>query len=143
MNIIPRKTFGELENFFSDDDWFFPVFSKKSFDPDMDVYETEKDVVAEINLPNISPENVDVWVEDGLLKVSGNFSEEEEEGEKGKSYWRKEIRKGSFQRAVRLPSEVNEDKTDAVYEKGVLKVTLPKTEPKKKKGKEIKVKEKK
>jgi len=142
MNIIPQKPFGELDNFFRDDDWFFPVFSRKSFDPDMDVYETEEDVIAEVSLPNINPENVNVWVEDGVLKISGEFEEKDEEEEKGKNYWRKEICKGSFQRAVRLPSEVDEDKTEATYEKGTLKVTLPKTEPKKKKGKEIKVKAK-
>ncbi len=138
MNIIPRKPFEELDGFFRDDDWFFPVFSKRgSFEPDMDVYETEKEVVAKVSLPDIDVEDVKVSVEDGILKVSGEF--EDEEKEEGKDYWRKEIRSGSFQRATRLPSRVDEVKTKARYEKGVLTITLPKVEEKKQKGKEIKI----
>lgn len=141
MNIVPRKSFGELDGFFGDDDWFFPVFpTRGSYDPDMDVYETEKEVVAKVSLPDINCEDVKVSVEDGVLKISGKFEKEEEEKEK--NYYRKEIRKGSFQRAVKLPSEVDEEKTDATYERGVLTVILPKIEPKKKEGKEIKIKTK-
>ncbi len=140
MNIVPRKPFGELDDFFRDDDWFFPVFSRKDFEPDMDVYETEKDVVAEINLPNIDPNDIKVSVDDGVLKVSGDFEEKEEDKEK--NYWKKEIRRGSFKRAIRLPAEVDEEKVDANYQNGILKVVLPKTKPKKKKEKEIKVKSK-
>ena len=143
MNIIPRRPFGELDDFFRDDDWFFPVFSRRSAEPDMDVYETEKEVVAEVSIPNINPEDVKVFVEDGILKVSGEFEEMEEKGEKGKSYWQKEIRKGSFQRGVRLPTEVDESKTEATYENGVLTVTLPKIKLERKRRKEIKVKRKK
>ena len=142
MNIIPRRPFNELDDFFRDDDWFFPVFSRKGFDPDMDVYETEKDVVAEVSVPNINPDDVKVSVEDGVLRVVGEFEEKEEERGEDKNYWRKEISRGSFQRAVRLPCEVDEEKTEATYEKGVLKVVLPKREPKEKKAKEIKVKSK-
>ncbi len=141
MNIVPRKSFGEMDNFFNDD-WFFPVFSKKGFDPEMDVYETENDVVAEVSLPDVDCDDVDVFVEDGVLRVTGEFADESEEGEQGKNYWKREIRKGSFQRAVRVPSEVDEDKVEAVYDKGVLKVTMPKVEPKKKEAKKIKVKKK-
>ncbi len=140
MNIVPRRPFDELNDFFRDDDWFFPVFSKRASEPEMDVYETEKDVVAEVNLPDINPDNVSVLVEEGVLKISGK--EEEEKKDEGKNYWRKEIRKGSFQKAVRLPHEVDENKTEATYEKGVLKVVMPKIEEKKKESKEIKVKSK-
>ncbi len=141
MNIIPRKSFEEMDNFFHDDDWFFPVFSsKKFFEPDMDVYETEKNVVAKLSLPDINPDDVKVSVENGVLKIFGEFEEKNEENEK--NYWKKEIRKGSFQRSARIPAEVNEEKTEAVYEKGILKITLPKVEEKKKKGREIKVKTK-
>jgi HSP20 family protein len=140
MNIIPRKPFSrELDNFFGEDDWFFPVFpTRGSFDPDMDVYETDKDVVAKIVLPDISCDDVKVSVEENVLKISGDFEEKKEEKEK--NYWRKEIRSGSFQRAVRLPSEVDGEKSEATYEKGVLTIVLPKIKPKKKEEKEIKIK---
>jgi len=128
MAIIPWKPFDELDRFFSDEDWFLPVLPRFQAGPVMDVYETDKNVVAEVNLPGIDPEKVDVSVKNRVLRVSGSSEEKTEEKKKG--YWRKEIRKGSFERAVRLPSEVQEDKVDATYEKGVLKIVIPKTKAK-------------
>jgi HSP20 family protein len=141
MNIVPRKPFGELDGFFGEDDWFFPVFpTRGSYDPDMDVYDTEKDVVAKVSLPDINCDDVKISVEENVLKVAGKFEKEKEE--KGKNYYRKEIKKGSFQRAVRLPSEVDEEKADATYENGILTITLPKIKQRKKEGREIKIKTK-
>jgi len=128
MAIIPWKPFDEIDRFFSDEDWFLPVLPRFQAGPVMDVYETDKNVVAEVNLPGINPEKVDVSVKNGILRVRGASEEKTEEKKKG--YWRKEIRKGSFERAVRLPSEVQEDKVDATYEKGVLKIVIPKTKAK-------------
>ena len=140
MALVPKKFFEEMPDFFGDEDWFLPVFSKKSSEPDMDVYETEKEVIVEVSLPNIDPKDIKVSVDDGILKVRGGTKDEKED--KKKNYWKKEIRRGSFERAVRLPSSVDDNKADANYEKGVLKVVLPKAEPKSKKLKEIKVKAK-
>lgn len=124
MSIIPWKPFDDLDHFFSDEDWFLPMVPKFQAGPVMDVYETDKDVVAEINLPGIDPKKINVSVKDGVLRVSGALEEKKEDKKKG--YWRKEIRRGSFERAVRLPSEVEENKVDAAYEKGVLKIVVPK-----------------
>lgn len=96
--------------------------------PAMDIYETDKEVVAEVNLPGFNPENIEVKVENGLLKISGKAAEEKEEKEKG--YWRKEIRRGSFERIVRLPAAVKENAVEATYSQGVLKIVMPKLEPK-------------
>jgi len=128
MAIIPWKPFDELDRFFSDEDWFLPVLPRFQAGPVMDVYETDKNVVAEVSLPGVDPKKVDVSVKNGVLRVSGGSEEKTEEKKKG--YWRKEIRKGSFERAIRLSSEVQEDKVDATYEKGVLKIIIPKTKAK-------------
>ncbi len=143
MNIIKRP-FGELDDFFpgnEDDNWFFPVFSKNMYDPDVDVYETEKDVVAKASIPDINPDDVKVSIEDNVLKISGDFEKKDKE-DKGRNYWKREIKKGSFSRSLRLPAEVDEDKADASYNKGVLEIVVPKKEPEKRKEKEIKVKSK-
>ncbi len=132
-----------MDEFFRDDeDFFFPVFRKGAFEPEMDVYETDNEVVAELSVPDIDPNNINVSVEGDVLKVNGEFEEKDEEGEEGKSYWKREIRKGSFSRAVRLPARVDDDKAEAVYEKGVLKVTLPKATQEEGKSKKIEVKSK-
>lgn len=139
MPLIPWKPFDDFDRFFSDDDWLLPVVSRFPSGPAMNVYETEKDVVAEVNLPGIDPAKIDVSVRDRILRVSGSSEEETKEEKKG--YYRHEIRKGSFDRAVRLPSAVKEDDIDATYEKGVLKIIMPKSEQETKE-KKIKIKTK-
>jgi HSP20 family protein len=138
MNII-RRPFQDFDEFFNEDDnWFFPVFSRKTSDPEMDIYETEKDVVAKISVPDFNSDDIKISIEDDVLKVSGESKEENKE-EQGKNYWKKEIRKGSFSRSVRLPANVDQEKTKASYEKGLLEVVMPKKEPEKRKEKEIKI----
>ena len=141
MAIIPWKPFDELNHFFSDEDWFLPVLPKFQTAPAMDMYETDKDIVAKVNLPGIDPKKVDISVKNGILRISGSSEEKTEEKKKG--YWRKEIKKGSFERVAQLPSKVEEDKIDATYEKGVLKIIMPKVQAKTSEKKiKIKVKEK-
>jgi len=64
---------------------------------------------------------------------------EKEEEKKKKEYWRKEIRHGSFERIVRLPSLVDEKKVKASYKKGVLTIIMPKISKTKEKTVKIKV----
>ena len=141
MSLIPRNPFSDLDKFFGDDDWLLPVFPRTDMiKPAMDIYETDKDIVAEVSIPDFDPEKIDISVENGVLKISGKTDEEKEDKEKG--YWRKEIRKGSFERIARLPAAVEDDKVEATYEKGVLKITMPKTKAEPKPKVQIKVKEK-
>jgi HSP20 family protein len=129
MPIIPWKPFSELDNFFGEDDWFSPVLlGLERTNPAIDIYQTDKEVVAEANLPGIDPEKVNVSVEGDTLKINGQSEEKKEKKEKG--YWRKEIKRGSFERTIKLPSLVKEKGIEAVYEKGILKITMPKAEPK-------------
>jgi len=142
MALIPWKPFFDLDRFFEDEDWFLPVIPRrKALEPAMDIYETDKEVVAEVNIPDYNPEKVEISVEDGVLRVSGKTEEKKEEKEK--DYWRKEIRRGSFERMTKLPAAVKEDAVEAVYEKGVLKITMPKAKAKPASKVKIKIKEKK
>jgi HSP20 family protein len=141
MSLIPWKPFSDLDKFFSDDDWLLPIFPRTELaKPAMDLKETDKEVVAEVEVPGFDPEKIDVSVEDGVLRVKGSMDEKKEEKEKG--YWRKEIRTGSFERLVRLPVAVKEDGVEATYDKGVLKIIMPKAETKPTSKVKIKVKEK-
>lgn len=141
MSLIPWKPFSDLDKFFSDEDWFLPVFPRMELiKPAMDIKETDKEVIAEVEIPGFDPEKVEVSVEGGILRVKGSMDEKKEEKEKG--YWRKEIRKGSFERRVRLPVAVKENAVEATYEKGVLKIVMPKAEAKPTGKVKIKIKEK-
>ena len=52
MSLIPWKPFSDLDKFFGDDDWLTPVFPRMELTkPAMDVKETDKEVIAEIEIP--------------------------------------------------------------------------------------------
>lgn len=142
MALIPWRPFFDLNRFFEEDDWLLPVFSWSDLGkPAMDIKETEKELVAEVEAPGFDPEKFDVSVKDGVLRVKGQIDERKEEKEKG--YLRKEIRRGSFERAIRLPVPIKENEVEATYEKGVLKIVMPKAEVKPVKQVKIKVKKEK
>lgn len=142
MALIPWQPFSDLERFFENENWLMPVFPRAEFGkPAMDLKETDKEIIAEVEVPGFNPEKVEVSVENGVLKVRGTMDEKKEEKERG--YWRREIRRGSFERMVRLPVAVKENAAKATYEKGVLKIVMPKAATKKPSSKvKIQVKEK-
>lgn len=121
-----------IEKFFDED--IFPI---KVASMATDVYETDKDVIVEINVPGFKKEDIKISLQDNYLKVEGRIDEEKED--KNKNYWRKEIKKGSFVRVIPLPREVDVKKAKANLKDGVLKVTLPKLEETKDFGEEIKI----
>lgn len=107
--------------------------------PRMDIYEDNGSVIAEVELPGVDPKNIDVEVKDNVLRVEAKAEKEKEE--KGKGYYKKELSRGYFKRAVPLPVEVIEEKAEASLAEGILKVVIPKAEPlKKEKKKPIKIK---
>jgi HSP20 family protein len=127
MAIVKWEPFGDIDRFFDD----FPAagFGKMGWDMAVDLYEDGNSVVAVMSLPGIDPEKVEVTVEGNYLRVVGHREEEKET--KNKQFYSKEIKRGMFERAVRLPSPVNEAKVAAEYKDGVLKVTMPKLGDKK------------
>jgi HSP20 family protein len=72
------------------------------------------------------------------LLISGEKKSDLEE--KGKSFHRVERTYGSFQRLIPLVSEVQADKTEAVFMNGVLTISLPKTPATAKKSQKITIK---
>ena len=109
-----------------------------SFTPALDVYEDKDDVVVEAPLAGIDPAKVSISIENGVLTIKGD-SEKKSEVE-DKNYYRKEIRCGSFYRSVSLPTKVEGDKAEAIYEKGILTIRMPKAPEVKPKTIEIKTK---
>lgn len=91
--------------------------------PRIDVVEGEDQIVLKADLPGLTPDDVKVEVEDGVLTVSGSRTEEKEE--KGKRIVRRERRTGSFSRSMTLPKGVDPEDIKADTEHGVLEVTIP------------------
>ena len=90
----------------------------------LDVYETNDSFVVKANVPGIDPKDLDIQVEEDVLTIRGEFEQKDEVNEE--NFLRRELRYGSFQRALRLPPTVDAEKAKATFEHGVLKLELPK-----------------
>ncbi len=95
------------------------------FYPSVDVSETEQEIHVTAELPGLDEKDLDLSLSNNQLTIRGEKKAEKEE--KGKHFYRKESSYGAFHRTIPLPAEVLEDKIEATYKKGVLKVRLPKT----------------
>ncbi len=99
--------------------------------PAIDVSETNDAVIVKIDVPGVKPEDMEISLVDNVLVIKGEKKKEEEE--KKENYYRMERYYGSFMRSIQLPCEVDENKIEASYKDGVLKVVLPKKPEEKKK----------
>ena len=106
--------------------------------PSVDVSETKDNFIIKAELPGLEKDDVNVSISGDLLTLKGEKKKEEEEKDEHHHYVERYY--GSFQRSFKLPANVKADKIEATFDKGVLKVVLPKTEEAKKKEIEIKVK---
>lgn len=124
------------------EEWFgekWPEIKAAEFMPPVDIYEKGNNVVVETPITGVEPEKVDVSVENNTLILKGKSEKKSEVEEK--NYYRKEVRYGSFYRAVSLPTKVIGDKAEASYQDGLLRVVIPKAPEVK--GKKVKVRIKK
>lgn len=124
--------FDEMEKNF--DTW--PNFAQ-NFTPAIDVYQDKDNVIVEAPLAGIDPEKVDIAIENDVLTIKGENEKKSEVEDK--NYYRKEVRWGNFYRAVQLPTRVSGDKAEASYDKGILKITIPKAEEAKPKNIKVKI----
>lgn len=104
----------------------------------IDMYQTSNEVVVKATLPGFKPDEVDISITGDTLNIKAEHKEEQEIKEE--DYFYRERRYGSFMRSVPIPVQVKSDKAEAVFENGVLTLTLPKAEEVK--PKHIKVKAK-
>ena len=105
--------------------------------PSMDVKETEKAVEIQTELPGVDQKDVDVSYANGILTIKGEKKAEKDETKAG--YQVSERSYGSFLRSLSV-DDVNADKIEARFDKGVLKITLPKVPAAQAKTKKIEVK---
>ena len=94
--------------------------------PAVDMYQTDNDVVVNMAVPGIEPEDVQISVTGDTLTVKGEVKENTDNKEK--AYHIREQRWGSFERVLTLPTDVKSEKATAEFENGVLTITLPKAE---------------
>jgi len=125
-----------MENFFNDN---FLSREFSNFVPSVNVLEDENEFTVELSAPGFKKENFKVELDNKTLTISAEHKEEKEE-KSSKTFRRKEFNFGSFRRTFSLPETVNEERIDAKYDAGILRLTLPKKEEAKAKPlKEIKI----
>jgi HSP20 family protein len=100
------------------------ALTTSSFAPPVDVYEDEHNVTLKIEVPGIDEKDIDVRIENNVLTVHGERKFEKEEKEE--NFRRVERQYGSFTRTFTLPTTVDPEKVSANYDKGILKIALPK-----------------
>ena len=100
------------------------ALTTSQFAPPVDVYEDEHNVVLKVEVPGIDEKDIDVRVENNILTVHGERKVEKEEKEE--NFRRVERQYGSFTRTFTLPSTVDAERIQADYDKGILKIVLPK-----------------
>ena len=90
-----------------------------------EVFDDNENVVVKLEVPGMEPEDFDIQISSDVLIVRGEkkFQREKKEG----NYHLMECAYGRFERAIPLPSEVDEAKAEANYKHGLLKISLPKT----------------
>jgi HSP20 family protein len=119
MHRLFHETFGQVRS-----DGATEVTS--TWEPPVDIYETDDALVLEVELPGVSKDEVSVELHEHTLTLSGERTREP--SVKGRHYYREEGRYGAFQRAFRLPTIVDQAKVRATYKDGVLALRLPKRE---------------
>jgi len=91
--------------------------------PALDLYQSNDNVTAVVELPGMRKEDIEISLHDGTLTISGERKEETtDKAERTERYV------GKFRRSITLPSRVDASKVNATYKDGVLTVTLPKAE---------------
>jgi HSP20 family protein len=101
-----------------------PFPSALGHTPAWDVKETEKELVVKAELPGIDEKDIQLAINNGVLSLRGE--KKSERTDERDNFHVMERSYGSFQRSIRLPETVDEEKAEARFDKGILTVTLPK-----------------
>ena len=95
----------------------------QAWDPSCNVYEDEASFTIQMALPGLDPQQIDVQIEDAVLRVKGERRADTLEGRK---WYSRDIAEGAFSCSFKLPAYVNQEKSTASYKQGLLTITFPK-----------------
>ena len=124
-DFVPTSFSALVDQFFNDTDG---RTGGSTFRPKTDVAETGKDYEIHLAMPGMKKEDFKLEVNEHLLTISGVRKLNEENKEK--NFRTVETHYGAFSRSFRVPENVDKEKISAIYNNGILEVTLPKDEKK-------------
>lgn len=135
MNLIKRNTDNWLPSIFDDmfkTDWMDDGNSRMNrigtSVPAVNISENEAAFYLEVAAPGKSRQDFNLELDNGVLTISSEEKNENEETGSNGRFTRREFSYSSFKRAFTLPESVDSEKISAKYKDGVLKIDLPKRE---------------
>ncbi|MBN1932374.1 MAG: Hsp20/alpha crystallin family protein [Desulfobacterales bacterium] len=120
-------------------DFGMPLFSRTDKSAHfIQLSETQDYLIAEAQVPDIDPENLEISITDELLTIKGEVKREHVRQEK--NYNSIERRRDTFSRTIKLPCRVKIEDVEATYQEGVLNISMPKCKPEIARGVKVKIK---
>jgi HSP20 family protein len=116
----PFSALGKVDEFFGD-------FAPSTFSPSVDLVDEGTHLKVSAELPGLDKDDLELAVHEGMLTLRGEKRHEQTTDEEG--CYRTERFFGSFHRTIPLPADVDLEKAEAKFDKGVLTVRFPKTQP--------------
>lgn len=129
MTLIPRGRFFDIDRFV--DDFWAPSSRAQAntdntfFAPHVDIVEHDKHYEITAEMPGIKKEDIHITLENGVLRLEAETSQEEKEEKDGKVI-RQERRYGKYMRSFDLDNNVHEEDINASFADGILTLTAPK-----------------
>jgi len=131
MNLIKRNSIAIpsiIDELFKPD-WFGGYQSPINNNvPAVNIKESDTHFDIEVAAPGKSKDDFSIEIDHQVLTISSEKKSETEEKDSKGNYTRREFSYSSFRRSFTLPESVNSDSIKAIYENGILNVTLPKKE---------------
>lgn len=96
----------------------------RMWEPAVDIYETEREVVVLAELPGVKQDDIEVMIDNNYLVIRGQ--RKEAVPREKKTYYQLEIHRGPFERRILLPTRIDHKRTKATHEDGILEIILAK-----------------
>lgn len=114
------------------------AFQRAGWIPQIETFRRGDNLVLRADLPGMRKEDVSVEIDDGILTISGERSNEDVDDREG--YYHSERSYGQFQRSLALPEGITGDNCNATFKDGVLEVTLPLPKQSERSAKKVQIK---
>jgi HSP20 family protein len=114
------------------------LLASTDWSPSCDISETDDSFRIEAELPGVKKDDVKVDLESGVLRISGERKEEKEI--KNEKVHRRELFRGTFARSFTMPENADQERVEANFKDGILKVNIAKTKNAKHPQRQISVK---
>jgi len=143
MNLITYDPFRELRSLQDEVNRVFsssfnrePGMGRGAWNPSVDIFENKDQIVLEAELPGLSPDDVNISIENNVLTIHGERRFEKKDDDD--NFHRVERSYGSFTRSFTLPPTVSSENVEANFDNGVLRLELAKREEAKPRRIEVK-----